>query len=347
MIYDVVIVGAGQAGLAMGYHLKQTSLSFLILDKGKEIGQSWKERYDSLTLFTPYSHSSLPGLAFKGAGRYPAKDEVAEYLSAYANTFSLPVKLHTTVSALTHDNQGHFVLATSQGELYCRNVIVATGPFHHPNIPSFSAELSAEVFQLHSSEYKNPAQLKDGATLVVGGGNSGAQIAAEVSKTSQTYLSVGHSIKYLPQDIGGKSIFWWFDKLGIYKADASSRVGQFIKNNPDPIFGYELKELIKRGAISLKPRTTSAKEDHVFFEDGSFLSVSNLIWSTGFKSDYRWIDIPSILDEKGLPVHQRGETAINGLYFLGLPWQHSRGSALLQGVGVDAEYIVERLLHNR
>lgn len=344
MIYDVVIIGAGQAGLAMGYHLKQTSMSFLILDKGNEIGQSWKERYDSLTLFTPYSYSSLPGLAFKGAGRYPTKDEVAEYLSAYANTFSLPVKFHTTVSSLTHDNQEQFVLTTSQGVFCCRNVIVATGPFHHPYIPSFSTELSKEVFQFHSSEYKNPAQLKKGATLVVGGGNSGAQIAAEVSKVSQTYLSVGHSIKYLPQDIGGKSIFWWFDKLGVYKADANSRIGQFIKNKPDPIFGYELKELIKGEVISLKPRAVSAEEDQVFFEDESCLSVSNVIWSTGFKSNYQWIQIPSILDDKGLPIHHRGTTAINGLYFLGLPWQHSRGSALLQGVGFDADYLVGQFI---
>jgi putative flavoprotein involved in K+ transport len=346
VIYDVAVIGGGQAGLAIGWHLKRTDLTFLILDEGEEIGQSWKERYDSLTLFTPYSYSSLPGLQFTGNGRYPAKDEVSEYLVNYAHTFSLPVKLRSKVTKLDH-LQDQFLLSTSQGDIYCRNVVVATGPFRHPIIPPFSENLSEDVLQLHSSEYKNPEQLKSGNALVVGGGNSGAQIAVEISKSRQTYLSSGHSISYIPQDIAGKSIFWWFDKLGVLKADANSRVGQFIKNKPDPIFGYELKERVKSKAVSLKPRTAAADKDQVFFEDGSYLNVSSVVWSTGYKSDYRWINIPSVFDDKGLPIHDRGETAVSGLYFLGLPWQHRRGSALLQGVGLDAEYLAEKILQKQ
>jgi putative flavoprotein involved in K+ transport len=342
VIYDVLVIGGGQAGLTAGYYLCQRQLSFLILDKGSAIGESWKKRYDSLTLFTPRSYSSLPGLSLIGEEiKYPTKDEITDYLSLYANTFSLPMQLNTLVLKL--DKEDYFILSTTQGEFLSRNVIIATGPFQDPYIPDFSQLLSENILQLHSSKYKNPNQLKPGTTLVVGGGNSGAQIAFEISKESKVYLSVGHQLKFLPQDIGNKSIFWWFDKLGILKANVLSKVGQFIRNKPDPIFGFELKSQIKIGRVVLKPRVTSAEKNDLFFGDGSRLKVSNLIWSTGFKSDYSWINIPNVLDEKGLPIHQRGITTIHGLFFLGLPWQYRRGSALLQGVGTDAKYLVERL----
>lgn len=343
MFYDVLVIGAGQAGLAMGYYLKQTKLSFLILDKGSAIGESWKKRYDSLTLFTPRSYSLLPGLSLKGEEKiYPTKDEMTDYLSLYANNFSLPIQFNTTVKRL--DKEEHFILYTTQGEYHCRNVIIATGPFQESFIPEFSHLLSENILQVHSSKYKNPSQLQEGTTVVVGGGNSGAQIAVELSHSKEVYLSVGHQVRFLPQNIGNKSIFWWFDKLGVYKASVHSKVGQFIKNKPDPIFGFELKSQIKRDKVLIKPRVTSADHHQLYFDDGSSLEVSNVIWSTGFKSDYSWINIPSVVDEKGLPIHQRGVTNSRGLSFLGLAWQYSRGSALLQGVGTDAKYIVEKLI---
>ncbi|WHZ02291.1 NAD(P)/FAD-dependent oxidoreductase [Neobacillus sp. YX16] len=345
MLYDVIVIGGGQAGLSMGYYLKQTKLSFLILDKGPAVGDSWKNRYDSLTLFTPRSYSSLPGLSLKGdEKKYPTKNEISDYLSSYANTFSLPIQLNTSV--LNLDKKDYFILNTTQDEYHSRNVIVATGPFQDPSIPEFSQLLSENILQLHSSKYKNPNQLKKGATLVVGGGNSGAQIAAEISIGSIVYLSVGQQLKFLPQDIAKKSVFWWFDKLGVLKANVHSKVGQFVKNRPDPIFGFELKSQITNGRVVLKPRATSANKNDIFFDDNTSLKVSNVIWSTGFKSDYSWINLPEFSDEKGLPIHQRGVTSINGLYFLGLPWQYRRGSALLQGVGTDAKYIVNKLLIN-
>jgi putative flavoprotein involved in K+ transport len=346
MIYDVLVIGAGQAGLAMGYFLKQTKLKFLILDKGNEIGESWKNRYDSLTLFTPRSYSSLPGLSLIGEEKqYPTKDEISNYLSLYANTFLLPIQLNTFITRLDRAD-GYFLLSTNQGDYKCKNVIVATGPFHEPFIPKFSHLLSDKVLQLHSSKYKNPSQLLEGTTLVVGGGNSGAQIAVEISDDREVYLSVSQQVKFLPQDIGNKSIFWWFDKLGVLKANVNSQVGQFIKNKPDPIFGFELKSLLKTGKVVLKQRVTSANKNQMFFHDGSSIEVSNVIWSTGYKSDYRWINVPSVLNEKGMPSHQRGLSPIKGLFFLGLPWQYRRGSALIQGVGTDAEYIVEKILRN-
>ena len=224
------------------------------------------------------------------------------------------------------------------------NVVIATGPFQNPFIPEFSKALSNKVHQIHSSEYRNPKQLKDGSVLIVWGGNSGAQIAVELSEEREVYLSVGHKIRVLPQDVGNKSIFWWFDKLGLLSINVHSKVGQLLKRQPDPIFGYELKTLLKNGKFILNPRTKSINGDTILFEDGSQIKVENVIWPTGFKSNYGWIDIKQIFNHKGLPIHLRGITPIRGLYFLGIPWQYRRGSALLQGVGDDAEYLFQYIV---
>lgn len=208
MLYEVLVIGAGQAGLSLGYYLKKNNISFLLLDQSDEIGDSCRNRYDSLKLFTPRSYSSLPGLALIGdPNGYPTKAEISDYLSQYAKAFSLPVKLQAVIAKLEKEGDC-FVLSTSQGEYRSKQVVVATGPFQQPNIPEFSKLLSDEVLQLHSSEYKNPDQLQTGTTVVVGGGNSGAQIAVELADHSENvYLSVGHKPKFLPQVLGGKSIF--------------------------------------------------------------------------------------------------------------------------------------------
>ncbi|WP_428909986.1 flavin-containing monooxygenase [Niallia sp. Krafla_26] len=347
MKYDVIIIGAGQAGLSMGYYLKKTNVSFLILDQANEIGETWRNRYDSLTLFTPRTYSSLPGLKMEGdPNGYPTKDEVAQYLEQYGNMFSLPIQLKTTVTRLSQTDNGFHVM-TDNGEFIAKKVVVATGPFQHPSLPPFSKELSNQVYQVHSSQYKNPNQLNEGSVLVVGGGNSGAQIAVEVSKKRDTYFSVSHKMKFLPQDVGSKSIFWYFDKLGVYRANVHSTVGQFLKKQHDPIFGFQLKSQLKSGRITLKPRTTSFLDDRFIFDDGSEVKVNNVIWATGFQSDYRWIDIPSFMIENGFPHHERGITRIDGLYFLGLAWQSSRESALIQGVGADARYLLQDMVKER
>ncbi|MEV5036225.1 NAD(P)-binding domain-containing protein [Peribacillus frigoritolerans] len=344
MKYDVIIIGAGQAGLSMGYFLQKTNVSFLILEKGKGIGEVWKNRYDSLKLFTPRSYSSLPGLALEGnLSIYPTKNEIADYLSSYAKMFSLPVQLKTEVQSLFKASGG-FRILTDKGQFIAKSVVIATGPFQNPVVPKFSNKLSENVLQLHSSQYKNSEQLREGPVIVVGGGNSGAQIAVELSKEKETYLSISHKIKFLPQDVMNKSIFWWFDKLGIYKASSNTKIGQYIKKQNDPIFGFELKSLIKSGKVILKPRTISINNDTITFENDSKVQVNNVIWSTGFITDYSWIDIEEILDEEGEPLHQRGITPVEGLYFLGLPWQYSRGSALIQGVGEDAEYLYKYII---
>ncbi|MDL4839845.1 flavin-containing monooxygenase [Aquibacillus rhizosphaerae] len=343
MKYDVVIIGGGQAGLSMGYYLKKSSLTFLILDKSTELGEVWKNRYDSLRLFTPSYFSSLPGLSLdKKSNLYPTKDDIAGYLKVYAEKFSLPIQNNREVQRL-HSANNEFVIETNQGIIIADNVVVATGPFQKARIPKFSTSLSDEISQIHSSEYKNPNHLKKGSVLIVGGGNSGAQIAAELSKEREVYLSVGNKMKFLPQDIGNKSIFWYLNKLGVNKASHNTKLGKMLKNKPDPIFGFELKKLIKDRFIMLKPRAISSKNDSVIFKDGSQLSVNNVVWATGYQSDYRWIDIPKLFNDGGFPIHDRGVTLQKGLYFLGLPWQHNRSSALIQGVGEDAKYISNQL----
>lgn len=339
--YHTVVIGAGQAGLASGYYLKQLKQSFLILDKADEIGQKWSERYDSLLLFTSRMFSSLPGLNMKGeANGFPAKNEVSNYLKVYAANFDLPVQLYTEVVNVRKENN-YFIIKTNQGDYEAANVIIATGPFQIPRIPNFSQELSPDIPQLHSSQYKNPAELRAGNVLVVGGGNSGAQIAVELSKTRETYLSISQKIKFMPLKIGTKSIFWWFDKLGILKASYESWIGRKLRENGDPIFGFELKTAIKQGQIIQKSRSVYGEGSIIQFQDKSTLKVQNIIWATGFVSEYSWLNIDGVLDDQGRPKHTRGKTQIPGLYFLGLPWQFRRGSALFQGVGYDAHYLAE------
>ncbi|WP_432359758.1 flavin-containing monooxygenase [Sporosarcina sp. UB5] len=343
MYYDTIVIGAGQAGLAMGYYLKQSNERFLILDKGQELGEVWKKRYDSLQLFTPRMYSSLPGLNLDGKQHgFPSKDEIADYLKRYAETFALPVALDTEVLSVTKKEEG-FCVETTKGMFYTSNVVVAIGPFQKKRIPAYSALLSENIIQLHSSEYKNPIQLKKGNVLVVGGGNSGAQIAVELSEERETYLAISKQPSYFPLRIGGMSVFWWFDKLGILKVRNTSIIGELIQKKGDPIFGSELKNAIKNLAVKLKGRVVNCNNNQIIFEDSTILEVNNIIWATGFQQEYEWLQVDGVFDKQKKIIHNRGISSVNGLYFLGLPWQSRRGSSLLQGVGYDAKYIIEHM----
>jgi putative flavoprotein involved in K+ transport len=341
---DVLIIGASQAGLAVAHCLKEKNISFLIIGKELNIGDVWRNRYDSLVLFTPRWYSSLPGLPLEGdLNGFATKNEIADYLERYAMHFNLPVCLNTEVYSLSKERET-FVVKTNTAEYRAQYVIVATGPFQKPFIPRLADTLTDEVFQVHTSQYVNPTYLKEGPVLVVGAGNSGAQIAVELSKDREVYLSIGHKMKFFPLDILGKSIFWWFDKLGLLSANIHSKLGQFISKQGDPIFGRELKTLIREGKVTIKTRTKGTHHKLISFDDGSKVEVENVIWATGFHSDYSWIQIPGILNEKGKPSHTRGVSKVKGLYFLGLPWQNRRGSALIGGVGVDAKHIAENII---
>lgn len=336
---DVIVIGAGQAGLSMGYYLQQGCYNFVIFDGKKRIGESWRNRYNSLILFTPRSYSSLPGMKLEGdENGFPTKDEIADYLEIYANRLSLPVQLETTVLKV-QKTKGVFQVLTNKGVFLSKHVIIASGAFQKSFIPPIAQNLSKEVFQIHSSQYQSPEMIPDGSVLVVGGGNSGTQIAAELSGSRDVTIAISHPFKFLPLKIRRKSIFYWLEKVGLLYAGVNTRRGSWFRKQSDPIFGFDLKHLIHEEKIKIKPRVIQTQGREITFSDYSKKSVENIIWSTGFTPDYDWINIDGALGEKGVPLHKRGVSSIQGLYYIGLPWQHQRGSALICGVGRDAKFL--------
>ncbi|WP_337035118.1 NAD(P)/FAD-dependent oxidoreductase [Paenibacillus illinoisensis] len=346
-MYDVLVIGAGQAGLAAGYYLKQTGLNFMILDSASSIGDSWRRRYDSLYLFTPRMYDGLPGMPIEGyQNGLPSKDEIADYLNSYAKNMDLPIKLKCLIKRLGKKDN-HFIVEANDGIMEARKIIVATGPFQVKSVPSFSKSLSEGVIQLHSSEYLNPDQLTPGNTVVVGGGNSGAQIAVELAKDQNknrsVYISVARNFTFKPLYIMNQSIFWYFEKLGFLRANTQDSIGRWLKNQPEQVYGFELKQLIKKGKVQVSSRAINASGNYITFEDGTQIEVNNVIWATGFKRDDHWIDIRDAFDSHGQIQHNEGVSPVTGLYFVGLPWQSSRGSALLGWVKYDAQRIVSHL----
>lgn len=343
---DVIIVGGGQAGLAAAYYLKQHGVKFLILDSSHNIGDSWRNRYDSLQLFTPRMYDSLPGMDLKGEPHgLPDKNEVANYLEDYSNHFQLPIKNNTRVLSLKKMD-GYFELLTTEGTYTSKKVIVATGPFQEAFIPPINEKVGDKVKQLHSSEYRNANQLQKGTVLVVGAGNSGAQIACELAETFDVHLSASNKINYKPLYIMGRSIFWYFNTFGIITAKRSSILGKWLYKQPEMVYGNTLKPLIDAGKIKLHSRTIRIQDQDAFFaEDNSAIHIDNIIWSTGFRRNDQWIEIEEAF-RNGALEHNEGISVVKGLYFLGLPWQTTRGSALLGWVKNDANRIVDHLLQN-
>jgi putative flavoprotein involved in K+ transport len=339
--YEVVVIGAGQSGLAMGYYLARQGRRFVVLERADTIAPAWRERWDSLTLFTPRRYSSLPELPFPGnPDGYPTRDEVIAYLERYAEAFELPLELNACVRRLSRDD-GHFVLELDGRKITADQVVVATGPFQTPYVPKLAEELDAAVRQVHSTRYRRPSDVPEGTVLVVGGGNTGFQIAKELSADRKVILSVGSRQRPLPQRVAGRDLFWWLTKTGLIHKTVESRLGQRVKGR-DTLIGSSPRELRRRYRVELEPRAIRAEGRTVGFEDGSEVAVDAVIWATGYRSDYSWIDLP-ISDSDGRLRHRRGVTEVPGLYFLGLTWQYTRGSALIGWVKDDAEFIVERI----
>ena len=338
--FDVVVIGAGQAGLSIGYFLARQSRRFVILDSADSVGAAWRSRWDSLVLFTPRRYDSLPGLAFPGdPDGYPTRDEVVAYLEQYANTFELPLELGSEVRSLAM-NGGTFLLELDGRTIEADQVVVATGPFQTPRVPSFASRLAPDVFQTHSLGYRTPSEVPDGTVVVVGGGNTGYQVARELSTTHHVHLAVGGRQTPLPQRLLGRDLFWWLTATRLLKTTVDSRLGQKLSRR-DTLIGSSPRAL-KRAGVQMKPRVSDASGRTVSFADGSDLSVDAVIWATGFGLDHSWIQLP-VATADGTLRHRRGVTEIPGLYFLGLPWQHTRGSALLGWVKDDAEYLAGRI----
>ncbi|HEV2258550.1 MAG TPA: NAD(P)/FAD-dependent oxidoreductase [Streptosporangiaceae bacterium] len=336
---EVIVVGGGQAGLTAGHYLSQAGIPFVILDAGTGAGESWRQRWDSLELFTPARYSSLPGLPFPGGPwHYPGKDEVAAYLQAYARTFALPVQYRARVTSLERA-AGGYRLHTAAGVYEAAQVIVATGAYQRPLIPPIAGGLSPGVTQLHSAAYRNPGQIPGPQVLVVGAANSGAQIAADLAPTHRVWLSQGAKIPRLPRRILGIPLHTLGDRLGLIAAPLGTWRGRTQRG--DLLVGTSLRQLARRHHVTLLGRATGADGRTVRFADGQQLEVNAVVWATGYQPDYTWIRVP-VLGPDGLPRHQRGTTSSPGLYFLGMHNQYSRGSALIYWVRHDAAYIVSR-----
>jgi putative flavoprotein involved in K+ transport len=337
---EVIVIGGGQAGLAIGYLLSRQGRDFVILDAGAEPAAAWRARWDSLRLFTPVRHNSLPGRPFPGElDSHPLRDDVVDYLTDYARTFELPVERNSRVRRVGASDGGYLVELDDR--IYeADQVVIATGPFQVPVVPTMAQRIDRDVAQLHSSDYRSPDRLAPGPVLVVGGGNTGFQIAEELAGSAEVHLSIGSRQMPLPQRLLGRDLFWYLQAAGVMRVTVSSMLGQRLQAR-ETLIGSSPRTARRHG-IHLHPRSTDVSGSEVTFADGSRVEVSTVIWATGFGLDHSWIDLP-IFDAAGQVVHDRGVTASPGLYFLGMPWQHTRGSALLGWVKDDAEHLARRI----
>ena len=351
---ESVIIGGGQAGLCAGYYLAQRGLPFMILDENERVGDAWRKRWDSLRLFTPSRYNGLPGMPFPGSpSAYPSKDEAADYLEAYAQRFQLPIRTGVKVDRLAKSGD-RFEVTCGADSLLADNVVVATGGFHHPRVPSFAAQLDQGIVQFHSTKYRNPSQLREGGVVVVGAGNSGAEIAIEVAGHHQTWLS-GPDTGQEPTSAGTipdrllTPILWF---MATRVLTVHTPIGRKVRRHfLDPPRGIPLgrvrrKDIVAAG-VERVPRMAGVKGGYPLLEDGRTLQVSNVIWCTGFTPGFQWIDLP-VSTHNGIPIHDRGIVeSCPGLYFLGLLFLYSLSSPLVGGVGRDAKHIVDHLASTR
>jgi putative flavoprotein involved in K+ transport len=344
---ETLIVGGGQAGLAAGYHLALLRRSFLILDANERTGDSWRTRWDSLRLFTPAYLSDLPGLDFPGPRyRCPTKDEMADYLEAYVAKFELPVRLGLRVDSVAKIAD-QFVVSAGDHRFEADNVVLATGGYQAAYVPDFAVELDPGITQLHSSEYRRPSQLAEGAVLIVGAANSGAEIALEVSAVHRTWLSGRHpgSEPTRPGSLTDRLFtppFWFFiSRVANVTNPIGRRIRSQLINTALPLGRVRPKDLDAAGVIRL-PRTVAAQDGRPVMEDGRVIEVANVVWCTGYRNMFDWVGL-DVFDEEGQPIHDRGTTTEPGLYFVGLFFLSTAASSLVGGVGRDAENIAQHI----
>lgn len=351
-----VIIGGGQAGLAAGYHLKRRGLPFVILDANERVGDSWRKRWDSLRLFTPARYDGLPGKRFPAPGwSYPGKDEVAAFMGAYAQEFELPVRTGVRVEGLrAAQGQGRFEVLHDGRRMLADNVVVATGAYHVPKVPPFAGELDEGIVQLHSRAYRNPSQLQQGEVLVVGAGNSGAEIAVELARSHRVSLS-GRDTGQEPAAAGTPGhrlvapIFWFAaTRVLTVGTPIGRKVRDTFLNPPRGLpLGRVRRSDFAAAGIRRVPRVAGVRGGHPVLADGTVLRPQNVVWCTGYDMRYEWIELP-VSYRAGLPVARRGVVAsCPGLYFLGLPFLHSLSSVLLGGVGRDAGHVVAHIASER
>jgi putative flavoprotein involved in K+ transport len=349
--FHVVVIGAGQAGLSVGYHLARRGIPFVILEANARVGDTWRKRWDSLRLFTPARFDGLVGMPFSAPPRaFPTKDEMADYLEAYAARFELPVRGGVRVTKVTRQGRGYIVTA---GDLRfeAEHVVVAMASYQEPRIPTFADQLAPEVVRLHSREYRSPAQLREGGVLVVGAGNSGAEIALETARAGHpTWLS-GRDTGHLPFRIDKAAAQFVlpllfrvvFHRVLTVDTPVGRKVRPLVTSRGAPLIRVKPKDLAAAG-VQRVPRTTGIRQGRPLLQDNRVLDVANVVWCTGFHPGFSWIDIP-VFGQDGEPIHQRGLLPQEpGLSFVGLHFLYAMSSGMIHGVGRDAQRIVDAIV---
>ena len=349
---ETVIIGAGQAGLSTAYHLRRRGRECVVLDRNHRIGDGWRQQWDTLRLYSPAKYDALPGLPFPAdPWSFPGKDEVADYLESYAGHFGLPVRRATRVERVTRDPDGSYLVATDTGPIRCDNVVVATGTFGRtPNVPEVSRELDPAILQLHSSEYRRPEQLRPGPVLVVGASHSGTEIAYEAGLTHPTTL-VGRDPGEIPIPWGSRRLHVAFPILLFAWRHVITRrtpIGRKemdeVRTHGGPMLRVKRADLVARGVVRNEARVVGARDGRPLLDDGTLTDPANVIWATGFRQSFGWIDLP-VFDEAGWPREYRGVVAeAPGLFFCGLSFQYAFSSMLMAGAGRDADYVACRIV---
>ena len=346
---ETVVIGAGQAGLSVGHHLAKRGRPFVILDADERVGDHWRRHWDSLRLFSPARLDGLPGMAFPAPGwSLPTKDETADYLERYAERFELPVRGGTRVERIARDGEGYLV-ECDDGQIAADNVVVATGTFGRPFTPAFAGELDPRIVQLHSSEYQRPSLLLDGPVLVVGASHSGADVAMDVAPTHRTILA-GRDTGQAPVDIESRRgrVVWRVlaflaRRVLTLKTPIGRKMRSEIRSHGGPLLRHRRADLEAAGVERTTARVAGVRDGRPLLDDGTVLDVANVVWCTGFRQDFGWIDLP-VCDQDGWPREERGVVPeAPGLYFSGLAFQYAFSSMLLLGAGRDAEHVAEHI----
>ncbi len=345
---ETIVIGGGQAGLTVGHELARRGRRFVILDAGERVGDAWRGRWDSLRLFTPARYDGLPGMRFPApAHSFPSKDDMADYLEAYAARFELPVRTGVRVDRLSRNGAG-FVAASGARRFEADNVVVAMSSWQRPRVPRLAAELDPEIVQLHSAHYRNPDQLRDGDLLLVGAGNSGAEIALDAAGGRRVWLSgrdVGH-VPFRIESLAGRLLVpivlrGVFHHLLTVRTPMGRKKRAEALNHGLPLVRTKPGDLAATG-IERVPRVASVRDGRPELEDGRVLDVANVVWCTGYEPDLGWIDLPGVA--KNDPSTERGVVADQpGLYFVGLLFLYSVSSAMVHGLARDAEHVAKHI----
>jgi putative flavoprotein involved in K+ transport len=345
---ETIVIGGGQAGLSVGYHLAKLGRPFVILDANERVGDSWRKRWDSLRLFTPARFDALNGMPFPGSpNEFPTKDQMGDYLESYAKHFRLPVRSGMRVDNVTRRG-GTYVVTAGDQQFKAEHVVVAMSKYQEPFVPTFARELDPGIVQLHSCDYRNPAQLQNGDVLIAGGGNSGAEIARDLASKHKIWMS-GRDVGQIPFSIGSVPgrlflsrlvLRFIFHRVFTMDTPLGRKIRPKVLHNGGPLIRVKSKQLAALG-VERAPKVVGVKDGRPRLENGEVLDVPNVVWCTGFRPAFSWIDLP-VFDDHGLPMQYRGVVNSEpGLYFVGLHFLYAMSSTMIHGVGRDAAHVAE------